>query len=213
MGAGIGTSLVDLQPELGRLPSEPRIPGEALEPLTHVFAGLLRALGRGPRPRAEGPERPASAKGRPRDAKGVGPSLRLLSEPEELVPRIAGGRIIGFRRGRRELAVARLSPPRRLEGGWWSRPWARDEHDLLTEEGAWLRICRDLVTRRAGKNLEAVELFDHYRGKPIPEGHVGLGYALTFRALDRTLEESEVDKAVTKIVAALAERGVRLRDG
>ena len=92
-------------------------------------------------------------------------------------------------------------------------PSVRRDLALVVPPGSTQEEIRDLVTRRAGKNLEDVELFDHYRGKPIPEGHVGLGFTLTFRALDRTLEESEVDQAVTKVVSALAERGVRLRDG
>jgi len=77
-----------------------------------------------------------------------GPALRMLPQAEELLPLSMGGRLLGFRRGRRELSLGRLSLPRRLEGGWWSAPWARDEHDLEPREGGRLRICRDLVSRR-----------------------------------------------------------------
>ncbi len=78
----------------------------------------------------------------------TGPALRLLPQPELLVPVSAGGRLLGFRHGRRELPLGHLSPPRRLEGGWWAEPWARDEHDLQPRHGGRLRICRDLGLRR-----------------------------------------------------------------
>jgi hypothetical protein len=64
------------------------------------------------------------------------------------VPILLGGRLVGFRRGRREIPVTRLSPPRRLEGGWWSRAWARDEHELQTPDGSRLLVCRDMISKR-----------------------------------------------------------------
>jgi phenylalanyl-tRNA synthetase beta chain len=73
----------------------------------------------------------------------------------------------------------------------------------------------DLVTwiaAESGPHLAAIELFDHYRGKHIPAGHVGLGYSLTFRAADRTLEEKDVDAAVVRIVNALKRRGIDRRE-
>ncbi|MCB9898459.1 MAG: hypothetical protein H6825_10685 [Planctomycetes bacterium] len=88
------------------------------------------------------------ARRRPGDEPACGPTLRLLRRPEVLVPLLAGGELVGFRRGRIELRVARLSAPRRLEGGWWRDAWARDEHDLVTDDGAIWRICRDMPTRR-----------------------------------------------------------------
>lgn len=92
------------------------------------------------------PEQPERA--RPA-ARGERPVLRLLPQPEELVPIQSSGSLLGFRHGRRTLGLVRLSAARRLEGGWWSsEPWARDEFDLHTQEGAVLRICRDMVSRR-----------------------------------------------------------------
>jgi hypothetical protein len=59
-----------------------------------------------------------------------------------------GGRLSGFRRGRDELRIARAHGPRRLVGGWWRDPWARDEYELLTTDGALYRVGRDLHARR-----------------------------------------------------------------
>jgi protein ImuB len=81
-----------------------------------------------------------------RTADGV--ALRWLPEPEALVPVLTGGRLSGFRRGREELRIARAHGPRRLAGGWWRAPWARDEYELLTTDGALYRVGRDLHARR-----------------------------------------------------------------
>lgn len=71
---------------------------------------------------------------------------------------------------------------------------------------------REWIRENAGGTLAGLELFDFYRGKHIPGGHVGLGYRLTFRAPDRTLEEKEVDAAVEKIVGALERRKIARRE-
>ena len=71
---------------------------------------------------------------------------------------------------------------------------------------------RGWVRELAGAHLVAVELFDHYRGKHIPSGFVGLGFSLTFRAPDRTLEDKDVDAAVDRIVNGLGQRGITRRD-
>jgi hypothetical protein len=77
-----------------------------------------------------------------------GPALRVLEQPEPLVPILAGGRLAGFRRGQQQLRIARAYGPRRLTGGWWRTPWARDEYELLTPEGGRYRVCRDLQRQR-----------------------------------------------------------------
>ena len=64
------------------------------------------------------------------------------------MPLVAGGALVGLRRGRRELQVARLCGPRRLCGGWWSQPWERDEYEIVTTDGALLRVGRDARARR-----------------------------------------------------------------
>ena len=74
--------------------------------------------------------------------------LRVLQPPQDIVPRLAGGELIGLRRGRLELQAARVHGPRRLCGGWWAQPWARDEYEVLTTEGLLLRVARDALARR-----------------------------------------------------------------
>jgi phenylalanyl-tRNA synthetase beta chain len=51
-------------------------------------------------------------------------------------------------------------------------------------------------------NLEAVELFDVFRGRPVPEGQKSLAYSFTYRAADRTLKDEEVTAAHQRVVDA-----------
>jgi phenylalanyl-tRNA synthetase beta chain len=61
---------------------------------------------------------------------------------------------------------------------------------------------------KAGKpaNLEAVELFDVFRGKHVPEGQKSLAYAFTYRSTERTLTDAEVSATHEKLVALLKQK-------
>jgi phenylalanyl-tRNA synthetase beta chain len=91
-------------------------------------------------------------------------------------------------------------------------PAVRRDLALVVPMGVTQDEVRGWVRDEGGPSLVSLELFDHYRGKHIPSGHVGLGFSLTFRAADRTLEEKEVDAAVDRIVAGLARRGITRRE-
>ena len=60
------------------------------------------------------------------------------------------------------------------------------------------------IHRHAGPLLASVELFDIYRGRPLPEERRSLAFRLVFAATDRTLTEEEVDRAVTAVAEGLA---------
>lgn len=69
----------------------------------------------------------------------------------------------------------------------------------------------DVILQRGGKILENAELFDLYEGEQIREGCKSVAYSLTFRAKDRTLEESDISGAMKKILNGLQGMGVELR--
>lgn len=69
----------------------------------------------------------------------------------------------------------------------------------------------DIILQRGGKILENAELFDLYEGEQIREGCKSVAYSLTFRAKDRTLEESDISGAMKKILNGLQGMGVELR--
>ena len=52
-------------------------------------------------------------------------------------------------------------------------------------------------------HLEAVDLFDVFRGSHVPSGQKSMAYAFTYRASDRTLTDSEVNTAHEKLVTHL----------
>jgi len=64
----------------------------------------------------------------------------------------------------------------------------------------------DALRTLAGPSCTAVLLFDRYLGKELPEGTHSLGFALTFRADDRSLQDAEVDA-----LAEAAVQGARAR--
>ncbi len=51
--------------------------------------------------------------------------------------------------------------------------------------------------------VEAVTLFDVYRGPPVPEGKKNLALAIRYRAAERTLTDAEADEAHARIVERL----------
>ena len=68
-----------------------------------------------------------------------------------------------------------------------------------------------ILEQRGGKILESYQLFDIYEGDQIKKGYKSLAYSLTFRANDRTLEESDVSAAMLKILNGLQGLGIELR--
>ncbi len=114
-----------------------------------------------------------------------------------------------------ELAIAGLS------GGQPAVPLGRTpsrhpvvERDLAVvvaaERGAG--EVEATIRRHAGPLLASVDLFDIYRGRPLPEDQRSLAFRLVFAADDRTLTEDEIDRAVGAITAGLAaEVGGHLR--
>jgi phenylalanyl-tRNA synthetase beta chain len=53
--------------------------------------------------------------------------------------------------------------------------------------------------------IQSVEWFDTYRGKNLPEGKKSLAMHITLSATDRTLESSEVEAVLEKVVLTLKE--------
>lgn len=68
-----------------------------------------------------------------------------------------------------------------------------------------------VIAQRGGKILESYQLFDIYEGSQIKEGFKSVAYSITFRAKDRTLEESDVSGAMKKILNGLEGLGIELR--
>ena len=59
--------------------------------------------------------------------------------------------------------------------------------------------------------IERVELFDIYRGKPLPKGKKNLAFNVYYRRDDRTLTEKEANVVHEDIAKKIREHGWDLR--
>ena len=64
---------------------------------------------------------------------------------------------------------------------------------------------------KGGQYLESYTLFDVYEGVQIGKDFKSLAYTLTFRGQDKTLEDSDIQPGLNKILKNLEEMGIELR--
>jgi phenylalanyl-tRNA synthetase beta chain len=68
------------------------------------------------------------------------------------------------------------------------------------------------IRAHGGANLEAIALFDVYRGAPLAPSEKSIAVRLSFRSPERTLTEAEIDAALEAIRQGLAaDVGGRIR--
>ena len=71
-------------------------------------------------------------------------------------------------------------------------PVAHTDLALVVDEAVPAADVAEALRGGAGEQLEALTLFDVYRGDQVGDGRKSLAYRLTFRAPDRTLTTDEV---------------------
>ncbi len=79
-------------------------------------------------------------------------------------------------------------------------PSVRRDVAMVVPESVTHDAVLNAVKQAKVQNLEAVELFDVFRGQNVPEGHKSLAYAFTYRNAERTLTDAEVNSAHLKLV-------------
>jgi phenylalanyl-tRNA synthetase beta chain len=82
-------------------------------------------------------------------------------------------------------------------------PSSRRDVAMLVPEAVTHDAVLAAVKQAKAANLEAVELFDVFRGKSVPDGQKSLAYAFTYRAADKTLTDADVNSAHEKVTTAL----------
>jgi phenylalanyl-tRNA synthetase beta chain len=83
---------------------------------------------------------------------------------------------------------------------------------LLVRRTVASEIVADAIARHGGPLLENVTLFDVYAGEGIEAGVRSLAFRLRFRAPERTLKDTEIDRAVEALLGRLEEElGVQPR--
>lgn len=63
------------------------------------------------------------------------------------------------------------------------------------------------------KHIQAVQLFDVYTGKNLPEGQKSVSFTITFGAADHTLKPEETAKLQERVIKSLGARGYTVRQG
>ncbi|MGC9334996.1 MAG: phenylalanine--tRNA ligase subunit beta, partial [Anaerolineae bacterium] len=74
---------------------------------------------------------------------------------------------------------------------------------VVVDEAVPAAAVRDVIADAGGFLLRDIQLFDVYRGEPIPSGKKSLAYALTFQAPDKTLRDEIASRQVERIIARL----------
>jgi phenylalanyl-tRNA synthetase beta chain len=82
-------------------------------------------------------------------------------------------------------------------------PSSRRDVAILVPESVTHEAVLQSVKQAKAPHLEAVELFDVFRGQGIPEGRKSLAYAFTYRAADKTLTDADVNAAHEKVLQGL----------
>lgn len=82
---------------------------------------------------------------------------------------------------------------------------------LLCDEELPIIEIEKVIRANAGNHLEAVKLFDVYKGAQIEAGKKSVSYSMTLRSASGTLTDVEADAAVKRVLKALDKIGVTLR--
>lgn len=72
-------------------------------------------------------------------------------------------------------------------------PAIRRDVAMIVPEATTHEAVLSIVKQTKLQNLESVELFDVFRGKNIPAGQKSVAYAFTYRSVERTLTDPEVN--------------------
>ncbi len=91
-------------------------------------------------------------------------------------------------------------------------PATTRDFSFVCEEALEVGTIEAEIRRAGGKLVEAVTLFDIYRGPQVGDNKKSVSIRVTLRALDRTLTVEEAEKVSTKILDALDKQlGINLR--
>jgi phenylalanyl-tRNA synthetase beta chain len=74
---------------------------------------------------------------------------------------------------------------------------------IVVDENLPAETVRGTIRAAAPDTLVSVREFDRYQGKGVPERRVSLSLRLTFRSLERTLTDGEVEAAMKEILITL----------
>lgn len=74
---------------------------------------------------------------------------------------------------------------------------------MVVDEAVEVGQIERIITKKAKKMLEEINLFDVYRNEKLGKNKKSVAYSLKFRLSDRTLTDEEVNTTMQEIIAAL----------
>lgn len=129
---------------------------------------------------------------------------RSVGQLGEIHPQVRAAFDLGA--GRINVAEVRLQPL--LKPHWELQPmqpisaYPPVVEDLAFEvaEEVTAQQVQQAIRQGGDERLAAIELFDIYRGEPLPVGHKSMAYRLTYQSLQRGLNEKEVSHLRQRII-------------
>lgn len=92
-------------------------------------------------------------------------------------------------------------------------PSVRRDLAVIVDDNVSALALEEVIRRHAGAQLMNLQLFDVYKGKGIDSGRKSVAFGLTFQDQSRTLEDDDIEAALTPVLTALAsEFGATLRE-
>lgn len=139
---------------------------------------------------------------------------QVLGYLGEVHPQVADNYDIGER-----VYIAVLDMPTVTQMATFSRkyqgiakyPAVSRDISMLVRKDILVGQIEDVIEAKGGQYLESYALFDVYEGAQIEEGYKSVAYSVTFRASDRTLEENDINEAMSRILKNLEQMGIELR--
>ncbi len=84
---------------------------------------------------------------------------------------------------------------------------------LIVDQGVTAETVLAEIKAAGGNLVESAFLFDLFTGDPVPEGKKSLAFAISYRAIDKTLEDEEVDAVHRTIIEQVGRKfNARLRE-
>ena len=139
---------------------------------------------------------------------------RILGYIGEIHPEVAENYSIGER-----VYVAVLDMPEIVELASFDRkyrgiakyPAITRDISMVMQKNILVGQIEDIIEDKGGQYLESYELFDVYEGEQIKSGYKSVAYSITFRAPDKTLEETDISEAMERIIKELEKAQIELR--
>ncbi len=77
---------------------------------------------------------------------------------------------------------------------------------VIIDEDINVNKIYESISNNGGRILKTIELFDIYKGDPVPEGNKSLAFKLIFQSPEKTLTDEVVNKYFNKIIQGLIDK-------